>query len=102
MAGALDEVAGEGRNAVGLEALARLARREARHREHAAPVAGPFGRAAHPARERGPHLAAGAEDQDVGFEAGDRGDVFVSRLGEQVLELGLRGDFLWQWHACRS
>ena len=79
----IGEVAGEGRNAVGLETLARLARREARDREHAAAVAGPFGRAAHPARERGPHLAAGAEDQDVGLEAGDRGHVFVCRLGEQ-------------------
>ena len=49
-----------------------------------------------PARERRPHLARRADDQDVTGQAAEAVDICRRRLGEDVFELFLVPDFLWQ------
>ena len=47
-------------------------------------------------RQRRPHLARGADDQDVAVQPADAVEVGVGWLGEEVLERALVADLRWK------
>ena len=75
----------------GFDAL--LGRDAARHGEDAARHARSLAGIAAQSRERRPHLAAGAENQDVPFERAHRGDISIGRAGQFAFEIDRISNF---------
>ena len=99
----VEQVAGERRNAVGLEALARRrATRSATPRARGCRCRRVRPPGARGARATVPSCRRRRGSGCRGSRRATRGDVFVRRLGEQVLELGLGARSFWQRHRLRS
>ena len=84
---AVEEVAGQSFDAVTFQRLAGLGRRESRDADHSAPGARRVTRPLGEPRQRGPHLAGGAQHENVALERGHGLNVRVGRAGEEFLQL---------------
>ena len=66
----IQQIAGDGPNALRVQVCANVRRRKPRCRHHASRAAGSGDGSMNPAHQRGSDLAAGAKDQDVAAQAG--------------------------------